>query len=495
MMTSSRAPHSHAVASLPEPARRASALAGCGAPTRRRAPTQATAADGDFPASVAHKFGTTTSRRRPRRVATYGGGDVDTLLALGVVPVLVPNIDPRWRDAGGVAPWSRARLRGAKPVVATNDELQFERIAAARPDLITAVEFDLKRPDYDKLRRSRRRSRRPRALRPTPCRGTRWPCRSVPPSAARPTRRGSSTQRARRSQRRPRNPTFASSKAVLVSPDDDGGVYIFAGRRRTRFLGPRPDACRPRSRGFQGRVLRADQRRAARPARHGRRARARRHAQAADPSADVVAQLQGCGGARERVVPRRRPRPRDRDVLLVAAVAAVPAARGRAAPARRAGVSRRAAGLALILAGLVLVLLLSISVGARPIALDRVWNLVVAPDGSDDAIIVHDLRIPRTMLGLLVGAALGVGGRADAGADAQPARRPRAARRQRRRRGRGRHGDRRCSASASPLVYVWFAFAGAAVASVVVYGARRARAAAARRRCAWRWRAPRSRSR
>ena len=72
--------------------------------------------------------------------------------------------------------------------------------------------------------------------------------------------------------------------------------------------------------------------------------------------------------------------------------------------------SRRATGLALIVAGLALVLLLSISVGARPIPLDRVWELVWNPDGSDDAIIVHDLRIPRTLLGLLVGAALGVAG-------------------------------------------------------------------------------------
>ena len=70
----------------------------------------------------------------------------------------------------------------------------------------------------------------------------------------------------------------------------------------------------------------------------------------------------------------------------------------------------RAAGLALIFAGLALVLLLSISVGARPIPVDLVWDLVWHPDGSDDAIIVHDLRIPRTILGLIVGAALGVGG-------------------------------------------------------------------------------------
>ena len=34
------------------------------------------------------------------------------------------------------------------------------------------------------------------------------------------------------------NPKFATSKAVLIDPDDDGGVYVFAENDvRTRFLG------------------------------------------------------------------------------------------------------------------------------------------------------------------------------------------------------------------------------------------------------------------
>ena len=100
---------------------------------------------------MAHKFGTTVVEASPKRVATYGGGDADTLLALGVVPLLVPDIDPRWKTSGGVGPWSRPRLKGARPVVASNEELEFERVAATRPDLITAVEYDMKRGDYDKL--------------------------------------------------------------------------------------------------------------------------------------------------------------------------------------------------------------------------------------------------------------------------------------------------------------------------------------------------------
>ena len=37
-------------------------------------------------------------------------------------------------------------------------------------------------------------------------------------------------------------------------------------------------------------------------------------------------------------------------------------------------------------------------------------DVLFSPDGTDESIIVHDLRIPRTVLGLIVGMALGVAG-------------------------------------------------------------------------------------
>ena len=130
---------------------------------------------------------------------------------------------------------------------------------------------------------------------------------------------------------------------------------------------------------------------------------------------------------------------------------------------------RRATGLVVILVALAIVLALSISVGSRPIALDRVWSLVWHPDGSDDAIIVHDLRIPRTILGLLVGGALGVAGALMQALTRNPLADP------------GLLGVNAGAAaavvtatavlgSADPLTYVWFAFAGAAAAAVAVYG-------------------------
>jgi iron complex transport system substrate-binding protein len=187
---------------------------------------------------VPHDFGTTVVESAPRRVAAYGGGDVDTLLALGVAPVLVPDIDPRWRDAGGVAPWSRARLRGARPVVASNEELQFERIAATRPDLITAVEYELKRGDYDKLSELAATIPPPRGFEAYK---VPWNLMALQVGASL-GRRGEAQRLVEATGHRlaaaaRANPVFATSRAVLIDPDDEGGVYVFApGDVRTRFL-------------------------------------------------------------------------------------------------------------------------------------------------------------------------------------------------------------------------------------------------------------------
>ncbi|NUT31723.1 MAG: iron ABC transporter permease [Hamadaea sp.] len=52
----------------------------------------------------------------------------------------------------------------------------------------------------------------------------------------------------------------------------------------------------------------------------------------------------------------------------------------------------------------------SLAIGARPLALPDVIRALLHPDGSETSIIVHDLRIPRTAVGLCVGAALAIAG-------------------------------------------------------------------------------------
>ena len=142
-----------------------------------------------------------------------------------------------------------------------------------------------------------------------------------------------------------------------------------------------------------------------------------------------------------------------------------PAQRGT--PLRRS-TTQRAVVLLLLVGVLGLAVLLSIAVGARPIPLGTVWQLLWHDDGSELAYFVRDLRLHRTLLGLLVGAALGMAGALMQALTRNPLADP------------GLLGVS-IGASAAVVVavaflgitsllgYVWFAFAGAAVVSVLVY--------------------------
>lgn len=139
-------------------------------------------------------------------------------------------------------------------------------------------------------------------------------------------------------------------------------------------------------------------------------------------------------------------------------------------PAASAGaISLRALGLLVALALLAVVAFLSVALGSRAIPLSEVWRLVFHPNGSENAIVVHDLRIPRTLLGLLVGVALGLAGALMQALTRNPLADP------------GLLGVNAGAAVAvvvgislvgqvSPAVQVWFAFLGAGAATVVVYG-------------------------
>jgi len=113
--------------------------------------TASGAAKAAFPVTVAHKFGSTTVPREPRRVVTVGYTDQDPVLALGVVPVGVGDFlgGYKWRDR----PWAQQALGGAKPAVVAGQEINFEAVAAQRPDLIIAINAGLKKSAYDRLSR------------------------------------------------------------------------------------------------------------------------------------------------------------------------------------------------------------------------------------------------------------------------------------------------------------------------------------------------------
>ncbi|GAA4924057.1 FecCD family ABC transporter permease [Actinomycetospora succinea] len=94
---------------------------------------------------------------------------------------------------------------------------------------------------------------------------------------------------------------------------------------------------------------------------------------------------------------------------------------GQAPPARRTGTpggvvgsATRVLGLLALVAIAVLVLLVSIGIGSRDIGIAQSWTLLLGGDPGGaagiDAAVVRDLRVPRGLLALAVGAALGLAG-------------------------------------------------------------------------------------
>jgi iron complex transport system permease protein len=130
-------------------------------------------------------------------------------------------------------------------------------------------------------------------------------------------------------------------------------------------------------------------------------------------------------------------------------------------------VTARLAGLLIALAVLAVVLVLSIGFGARFLSPGEVWAGLVDP-GSPYYRIVHEMRLPRTLLGLLVGLALGLAGAIMQALTRNPLADP------------GllgiNAGASAAVASASAFLgiagfsgYVWFALLGAAIVTALVY--------------------------
>ncbi len=130
---------------------------------------------------------------------------------------------------------------------------------------------------------------------------------------------------------------------------------------------------------------------------------------------------------------------------------------------------RRLTWLVLALAVLAIVCLLSIAIGSRSIPLDTAWRVLTgALPAGDEATIIWDRRIPRTLIGLMVGVALGVAGALMQSLTRNPLADPALL-----------GVDIGASTAVVAAIaffgitgvggYIWFAFLGAAVASVVVY--------------------------
>ncbi|MFI1440079.1 FecCD family ABC transporter permease [Streptomyces fructofermentans] len=144
-----------------------------------------------------------------------------------------------------------------------------------------------------------------------------------------------------------------------------------------------------------------------------------------------------------------------------------PEPRAETAPAPPARRAARAAGLLASVALLALVAVASIAIGAKELSLEQVWHGLFQDSGTYGDVVVGE-RLSRTVLGLLVGAALGLSGAVLQALTRNPLADP---------------GLLGINAGASAAVvtaitffgvtslrgYVWFAFAGAAVVGALVY--------------------------
>ncbi|KQX06481.1 MULTISPECIES: FecCD family ABC transporter permease [unclassified Leifsonia] len=115
------------------------------------------------------------------------------------------------------------------------------------------------------------------------------------------------------------------------------------------------------------------------------------------------------------------------------------------------------------------VVVASLTIGARAVSLTDVWNGLVAPvAGNVDHLVIRELRVPRTVIGIMAGAALALVGAVIQGVTRNPIADP---------------GLLGINAGASLAVvvaisvlgistpdgFIWFAFVGAALAAVIVF--------------------------
>ncbi len=133
---------------------------------------------------------------------------------------------------------------------------------------------------------------------------------------------------------------------------------------------------------------------------------------------------------------------------------------------------RRPLGIVLLLAVLAAAIVASIAIGSRVIGIAEVWQALWADpavDHSDAVGIVQDLRVPRTLLGLIVGLAIGAAGALTQGHTRNPLADPGML---------GVNAGAACAVVAgvyllhisSPIAYMGFGLVGAMIAATAVFG-------------------------
>ncbi|MER0241922.1 ABC transporter substrate-binding protein [Streptomyces sp. HSW2009] len=117
-----------------------------GAPAASGAPATA-----GFPVKLPNAWGSTEVKEKPVKVATVSDGDTAIALALGIVPVITPDVE----DGGEVAAFKQRAIdklgAGELKTYDDTDGTAYEDIAAEEPDVILGMGSWSMQADYAKL--------------------------------------------------------------------------------------------------------------------------------------------------------------------------------------------------------------------------------------------------------------------------------------------------------------------------------------------------------
>lgn len=129
-------------------------LSGCAAGSA--APTSSESAAGDgFPVTITSALGDATITKKPERIATWGWGATDAVLALGIQPVAIPADNYSGGD-DKMPPWiadAVDKLGGAKPTIldVSSNDIPLEELLKTNPDVLLAPYSGLTQKDYDAI--------------------------------------------------------------------------------------------------------------------------------------------------------------------------------------------------------------------------------------------------------------------------------------------------------------------------------------------------------
>jgi iron complex transport system substrate-binding protein len=124
-------------------------VAGCsGTKSTETASSSASETTASEGVTISHKFGETKVPANPERVVTAGWIDQDFVLPLGVVPV---GTRGGYFDNYNDFPWVKAETDGKGVPAIDGDTINFEGIAAAKPDVIFAINETVDQKTYDRL--------------------------------------------------------------------------------------------------------------------------------------------------------------------------------------------------------------------------------------------------------------------------------------------------------------------------------------------------------